>query len=398
MNNRLIPLNEAERAMKLQEVMLKAMSGELKWYQAAEILGMSPRQLRRWKKRYEEHGYDGILDRRKTTPSQRRIPFETAQKVLRLYRTEYRGFNVKHFHEEITAEHGVDVSYSWTKNLLQESGLVQKAQKRGQYRRRRPRKTCSGMMLHLDGSEHRWFKHSQDYRQCLVVILDDATSEILVAKFVPEETSQACLEAIKQVVENHGTFACLYTDRASHFVHTPEAGGKPDRSKPSQLEQVLDELGIELIVAYSPEARGRGERMFGTLQGRLPQELGRAGITSYEDANSYLNEIYLPKHNKNFAVEAAQAVSAFLPVAGVDLERVFAARYERVVQRDNTVRFENRRYQLPKLKGVSTLAGRKVELRQHLDQTLEVLIGKRLIAAFEAHEIEDEEVAQQHVS
>lgn len=398
MNNRLIPLTEAERAMKVQEVILKAMSGELKWYQAAEIIGISPRQMRRWKKRYEEGGYDGLLDRRKDTPSPRRIPFETAQKVLRLYRTDYRGYNVKHFHEEITAEHDVDVSYSWTKNLLQEAGLVEKAKKRGQYRRRRPRKTCTGMLLHLDGSEHRWFAHPTDHRQCLVVILDDATSEILAAQFVPEETRQACLEVIREVVDSRGTFASLYTDRASHFVHTPEAGGKPDRTKRTQLEQILDELGIELIVAYSPEARGRGERMFGTLQGRLPQELGRAGITAYEAANSYLNEIYLPKHNKNFTVDAAEAVSAFLPVAGVELERVFATRFERVVQRDNTVQFENRRLQLPKLEGVSTLAGRRVEVRKHLDETVEILIGKRLIAAFEAEANDDTDEQEKEVS
>lgn len=384
MNNRLIPLKEAERAMKLQEVILKAMAGELKWYQAAEIIGVSPRQMRRWKKRYEEHGYDGLLDRRKNTPSPRRIPFQTAQKVLMLYRTEYRGYNVKHFHEEITAEHDLDVSYSWTKKLLQESGLVEKAKKRGQYRRRRPRKGCTGMLIHLDGSEHRWFKHPQDHRQCLVVLLDDATSEILAAKFVPTETTQACLEVIKEVVEHRGTFASLYTDRAAHFVHTPRAGGKPDRSKPSQLEQVLNELGTELIVAYSPEARGRGERMFGTLQGRLPQELSRANIVTYEDANSYLHDIYLPKHNTNFSVDPAENVSAFLPVTGVDLDRVFAKRFERTAQRDNTIQFENRRLQLPKLHGISTLAGRKVDVRKHLDGRIEVLIGKRLIAAFKA--------------
>ena len=384
MAGRMVTRSEAERAMKLQEVILKAMSGEIKWYQAAEIMGISNRQMRRWKKRYEEHGYDGLYDRRKHCPSPKRIPFEVAQKVLQLYRTEYRGYNVKHFHEEISTDHGVEVSYTWTKSLLQEAGLVEKAKKRGQYRRRRERKPCTGMMIHLDGSDHRWFEHPYDQRQCLAVMLDDATSEILAARFTPEETTDACLAVLIDVLKSHGTFGSLYTDRASHFVHTPEAGGKPDRSKPSQVERILDELGIELIVAYSPQARGRGERMFGTLQGRLPNELRRAGITDYEGANCYLNDIYLPKHNRNFATDPAQEVTGFLPVAGVDLERVCAKRYERKVRRDNTIQFETQVLQLPKLDGVSTLAGRKVDVRKHLDHTLEVLIGRRLVARFEA--------------
>lgn len=385
---RMIALSEVERVMKVQEVILKATAGELKWYQAAEILGISDRQMRRWKKRYEEHGYDGLIDRRKETPSQRRIPFETVEKVLRLYKKKYRGFNVKHFHEELTEHEGVEVSYTWTKNLLQESGLVEKAKRRGTYRRRRPRKPCTGMLLHLDGSHHRWFRHPDDFRQCLLVVLDDATSEILAARLVAEETSEDCLTVIKQVVQTHGTFASLYTDRASHFVYTPEAGGKPDRSKPTQVERILDELGIELIVAYSPEARGRSERMFGTLQGRLPNELNMHKITTYEAANRYLNEIYLPKHNRKFSVEAQEPVSAFLPVAGVDLDRVFAHRFERVVQRDNTVHFENQVLQLPKVKGVNMLAGRKVDVRKHLDNTIEILIGRRVLAAFVPDELE----------
>jgi len=397
MSDRLISLSQAERAMKLQEVILKAMAGDIKWYQAAEIIGISCRQMRRLKKRYIEHGYDGLLDRRKNTPSPRRIPFETAQKVLRLYRTQYRGFNVKHFHEEMTANHDIDVSYSWTKNLLQESGLVEKHKKRGQYRRRRPRKACTGMLMHLDGSEHRWFEHPTDERQCLVVMLDDATSKVVCARIVPEESTEVCLEVLKEVVEAYGTFASLYTDRASHFVYTPEAGGKPDRDKPTQVEQVLDDLGIELIVAYSPEARGRGERVFGTFQGRLPQELSRANITTYREANRYLNEVYLPKHNANFSVDPMKEMTAFLPAVGVNLERIIAWRFERTVQRDNTIEFENRRLQLSKVEGHSTLAGRNVTIRKHLDGILEILIGNRLIATFEPDDKHSIEVKQETI-
>ncbi len=388
MNNRWISLDQAETAMKLQEVILRAAAGELKWYEAAEIIGISPRSMRRWKKRYEEFGYDGLIDTRTTTPPANKIPFEIVTKVLTLYQQEFEGFNVKHFHDEITREHDdIRVSYTWTKDLLQHAGLVDKTKVRGTYRRRRPRKPCTGMMLHLDGSQHRWFRHPHVSRQCLLVLLDDATSEILAAQFVPEETTVACLEVIRDVVVRHGTFAALYTDRASHFVYTPSAGGKPDRSSPTQIEQILDELGIELIVAYSPEARGRSERMFGTLQGRLPQELHRAEITTYEEANRYLGQVYLPKHNAKFTVNPTQDLTAFLPVSEADISRVFARRYTRVVRRDNTIEFKGTSYQLPRMRGAATLSGRKVEVRRHLDDQIEILIGRRLIATFEAEDV-----------
>jgi len=382
MPKRLIALSEVERVMKIQEVILKAMSGELKWYQAAEILGMSDRQMRRWKTRYEEFGYDGLLDRRKGTPSPRCIPYETAVAVLRLYRQEYQGFNVKHFHEELTQVHEIKVSYSWTKSLLQESGLVDKATRRGKYRRRRPRKPMTGMMLHLDGSEHRWFRHCEHERQCLLVVLDDANSEIVAARFVREESTGSCLSVLQQVVEERGTFARLYTDRASHFVYTPKAGQPPDRSHRTQLEQVLDELGTELVIAYSPEARGRSERMFRTLQGRLVPELRRAGVRSYEEANRYL-ETYLPKHNANFMVQPTETMSAYLPVVGFNIHRVFALRHTRTVRRDNTVHYDNASYQLPRVQGCSTLNGRKVEVREHQSGTIEILLASRVIRVWD---------------
>jgi len=380
--SRVISLPAAERAMKVQEVILKAMSGEIKWYQAAQILGISDRQMRRLKKRYELHGYDGLFDRRRHLPSPRRIPFDTAVKVLRLYREEYFDFNVRHFHEELVERHGISVSYTWTKLLLQEAGLVAKAKKRGQYRRRRERRPLPGMLLHLDGSEHCWFSHREDERQCLLSVIDDATSECLAAKFVSQEATRPILEVLKEVVATRGTFIALYTDRAGHFVFTPKAGGVPDRSKKTQVEQVLDELGIELIVAFSPEARGRGERAFGTMQGRLVPELRKAGITTYEDANRYLQEVFIPKYNRLFKVEAGESGTAFIPVVGGDLSRIFSLRHERSVYRDNTVHFDNRVLQLPKLDGVATLAKRKVLVREHLDGTIEIFSGKRLIASF----------------
>lgn len=380
--SRVISLPAAERAMKVQEVILKAMSGEIKWYQAAQILGISDRQMRRWKKRYERYGYDGLFDRRRKVPSPRRIPFDTAKEVLRLYREEYFDFNVRHFHEELRGQHHIVVSYTWTKLLLQGAGLVVKAKKRGQYRRRLDRRPLSGMLLHLDGSEHRWFDHRVDERQCLLSLIDDATSECLAACFVPQEATRPILEILKELVATRGTFISLYTDRAGHFVYTPKAGGPPDRSKKTQVEQVLDELGIELIVAYSPQARGRGERAFGTMQGRLVPELRKAGITTYDAANQYLKEVFIPKYNKRFKVESKESGTAFIPVVGADLNKIFSLRHSRSVYRDNTVHFNNRVLQLPKLDGVATLANRKVEIREHLDGVLEIFSGKRLIASF----------------
>lgn len=382
--------------MKVQEIILRGASGALKWHEAAEILGISERQLRRWRGRYEEHGYDGLFDRRKQQPSPRRIPMEVVEQVLELYREEYQGFNVRHFHEELQEEHNLEVSYTWTKLLLQEAGLVKKAKKRGQYRRRRERRPLPGMLLHLDGSFHRWFEHPWDERQALLAVLDDATGECLGAHFFKEEGTSEVLTVVGRVVQEHGTFISLYTDRASHFVYTPKSGGRPDRSKPTQVEQVLDELGIELIVAWSPEARGRSERAWRTMQGRLPNELRRAEITTYEEANRYLEHTFRKKFNRKFTVAPKEDGTAFVRVVGVDLDRIFATRHQRTVNPDNTVAFDNRVLQLPKVTGIATLRGRKVEVRVHLDGTTEVLLGRRLVGSFPAESIEPAQPERAH--
>lgn len=249
----------------------------------------------------------------------------------------------------------------------------------------------TGMMLHLDGSTHHWFEHPQDAKQDLLSVIDDATSECVGAVFVPQEATRPILRLLLEIVRRHGTFISLYTDRASHFVYTPKAGEPPDRTKKTQLEKVLDELGIELIVARSPQARGRSERAFGTMQGRLVPELRRAQIRSYADANRYLQEVFIPKYNHNFGVPSTETGSAFIPVVGVDLERIFALRHERTVNKDNTICINNRVLQLPKIRGISTLAKRKVEVRQHLDGKLEVLCGKMLLASFDVEAVSEAE-------
>jgi len=289
--------------MKMSEVIELAVSGQIKWFEAATILGISDRQMRRWKERYQGKGVQGLYDRRRQ-PSPKRTETDVAAKVVELYREQYFDFNVKHFHEQLEPQHGLTVSYTWTKSLLHSTGLVRRGKKRGQYRRRRERKSLPGLLVHLDGSTHRWFESTDDERQDLLALVDDATGEILAAKFVRQEGTFTCLALIRELVEQRGTFNALYTDRAMHFVYTPKAGEPPDRSHKSQIERILDDLGIELIAAHSPEARGRSERVWGTLQGRLPQELRRANAVTYDAANRYLRKTFVPAFNRQFGVAA----------------------------------------------------------------------------------------------
>jgi len=335
--------------MKVSEVIEKAMRKEIRWLDAARIIGVSDRQMRRWKERYEAHGVEGLADHREGRVPKNRIAEATTGRVLELYRKEYVGFNVQHFWEQLE-EHGISVSYSWTKALLHDAGLVRRGVKRKVYRRRREREPMVGMMVHLDGSKHRWFESADGAHQDLIAFVDDATGEVLFPRFVPEESTCTVLGVLRELVEELGTFGRLYTDRASHFVHTPKAGEGPDRSKKSQVERVLDELGIDLVCGFSPQARGRSERMWRTLQGRLPKELARLGISTYDAANAYLRSRFLGRFNKRFVVQAALEGTAFVPIAGADLERIFALRFERTVGNDHTIRFQNRLLQLDKPK------------------------------------------------
>ncbi len=265
------PRAAMERAMKVQDVMLQAMAKKITWWQAAEILGISDRHMRRWRERYVEEGYNGLLDRRRGKPSRRRVPVATVEKVFALYREKYFDLNVQHFHEKLQAEHGIELSYTWVKQALQGAGLVARGRKRGTHRKRRERRPLPGMLLHIDGSRHQWFQDERGYD--LIVILDDATSEIYYAQLVEEESTATVMAGLQEVIERKGVFCALYSDRGSHFWLTPKVGGKVDYHRRTQVGRALHELGVQMIPAYSPEARGRSERNFSTWQGRLPQEL-----------------------------------------------------------------------------------------------------------------------------
>ena len=322
------------RLMKFDEVYGRTYRGELSQLEAAEILGMSEPTFRRWRDRFEAEGAEGLYDRRLGRVSARRAGVDEVVALLDLFDTRYRHYTAWHFWEKLVAKHDVTRSYNWVRLTLQAHGRIAPAPRRGVHRRKRPRRPMVGMMLHQDGSAHQWVPGQY---WDLIVTMDDATSQIYSAFFVAEEGTMSSFVALLEVGSAMGLFCSLYADRASHYWHTPEAGGKVDKDNPTQVGRALQQLGIELIPAYSPEARARSERMFGTLQKRLPQELELAGITDMAAANRFLKEDFLPAHNARFARPDEDTGSAFVPFAG-NLADILCVQEDRVVGNDNTVR------------------------------------------------------------
>ena len=301
---------------------------ELSQEEAAELLGVSERTFRRWTRRYEEEGEAGLVDRRLGKASGKRVPTDRAEEVERLYRERYQGFTVKHFHEHLVKDHGFGWGYTWTKLHLQWAGVVPKAPRKGAHRRKRERRPLPGMMLHQDGSRHEWLEGCAPLD--LIVTMDDATGAIYSAFLVEEEGTASTFRALKEVFAERGLPMSLYTDRGSHYFRATKAG-EIDRDHPTQVGRALEQLGVEHIGAYSPQARGRSERMFATLQDRLVKEFKLAGITDIEAANAFLREVYLPAHNARFAVDPAGEGSAFTPIPGVDLDEILCVQEERQV-------------------------------------------------------------------
>ena len=368
--------------MKVQEVLLRAMAKKITWWQAGEILGVSARTMRRWRERLEADGYDGLADRRKGVVSPKRVPLETCQKVLGLFQERYYDLNMRHFHEKLSEEHGIELSYTWVQKALQGAGLVAKRSKRGTHRRRRPRRPMIGMLLHIDGSKHCWLQGSQRYD--LMVILDDANSEIYYAQLVEEESTRTVMTGLREVIENKGLFCALYSDRGSHFFVTPKAGERVDKHRLTQVGRAMKELGVQMIPAYSPQARGRSERNFGTWQGRLPQELRLAGINSLEDANQFLRQHYIQVFNSKFKVVAEQKASAFRRCSRSDLDWIFTVQTERVVAKDNTVAIGERVWQIEKSRFRSTLADCTVMIHEHLDGRVSLRYGPHVVGRFDS--------------
>ena len=353
------------RLMKFEEIYGRTHGGVLSQTEAVEVLGVSERTFRRWRDRYEAEGAEGLYDRRLGRASARRAPADEVMSVLELFDTRYWDFTAKHFHEKLVAEHDFKRSYNWLRLTLQAHG------------RKRARRALPGMMLHQDGSTHEWVPGRW---WDLIVTLDDATGELYSA-FVAEEGTLSSFRGLYEVIAAKGLFCSLYTDRGSHYWHTPDAGSKVDKDNPTQVGRALAQLGIELIPAYSPEARGRSERMFGTLQKRLPQELRLAGITDMEIANRFLEEHYLPQHNARFRVPAEAKGSAFVPFAGA-LEDILCIQEERTVANDNTVRYKGRVLQIPADRHRHHYIKARVRVHEYPDGTMAVFHGPRCLARY----------------
>jgi len=348
--------------------------------EAARLLGVCERTFRRYICRYEEEGFAGLLDRRLERDSPRRAPLDEVAALLEGYRQRHQGWNARHFYTWYKRDGGKR-SYTWVKTCLQEEKLVPKAKKRGAHRKRRDRAPLPGMIVHQDGSTHEWIPGR---RWDLIVTMDDATSEHYSMFFVEEEGTMSSLSGVRETIEKRGLFSSFYSDRGSHYWQTPEAGGKVDKRNPTQFGMALKRLRIEMIAAYSPQARGRSERMFGTHQGRLPQELALAGISDMESANRYLREIYLPRFNAEFMQPAMEEGSAFVPWIGESLDDVLCERHERTVGNDNCVAFEKLKLQIPPDRHRCHYVKAKVTVLRRTNGTLAILHGPRKLAEYTA--------------
>lgn len=349
--------------------------------EAAQLLGVCARTFRRHVDRYREEGLDGLIDKRMSQVSSRRAPADEVLRLEALYRERHDGWSVAHFHDWYRERHGGERSYTWVKTRLQEAGLVGKGRSRGKHRKKRERAPLAGMLVHQDGSTHEWVP---DAVWDLIVTLDDATGEVYSGFLVEEEGTWSSFRGVRETARRRGLFLSFYSDRGSHYWNTPEAGGKVDRSNLTQFGRAMAELGIEMIPAYSPEARGRSERHFETIQGRLPNELALEGVRDMAAANDYLRERFWPSYNKRFAVPAREAGDAFVPLGDADLDDILCLKEERVVGRDNCVSYGNRALQIPPGPHGRHYVRRRVRVHEHVDGRLSVFHGPRRLARFEA--------------
>ena len=348
--------------------------------EAALILGVSDRSFRRYVDRFEESGLDGLADKRLSQVSHRRAPVDEVIALVDLYNSRHQGWNARHFHDWYIQQGGTR-SYTWVKNQLQQARVIPKSKRKGAHRKRRDASALPGMMIHQDGSTHEWVPGQ---KWDLISTMDDATNEHYSMFFCAEEGTVSSFQGVKDVIEKRGLFCSFYSDRGSHYWHTPVAGGKVDKSNPTQFGRAMAHLGITMIAAYSPEARGRSERAFSTHQERLPKELTLMGITTMEDANRYLRETYLPSFNRKFAHPAREEGSAFMPYIGPSLDDILCERFERTVQHDNCVKFENLVLQIPKDEYRCNYIKAKVWVHCHLDGTLAIFHGPRKLSDYDS--------------
>jgi hypothetical protein len=368
---------------RFEDALDRYKQGRLTAEEAGELLGLSGRHFRRQCSRYAEEGVDGLRDKRLGRVSNRRAPESELERMRRLYREEYADFTVKHFHEELGKRHGYHLGYTVTRLALQSAGLVKPAPRRGKHRKKRPRRPMVGMMLFQDGSQHRWIGalgHDLD----LIVTLDDATGCLYSAILVDEEGTMSSFLGLQETIAAHGLFGSFYTDRGSHYFFTPKAGQKVDKTRLTQVGRALRQLGIRHIPSYSPEARGRMERVFGTLQNRLPPELRRAGVTTKEAANIYLRESFVPAYNERFGKAAQEEGSAFVAYAGAALRDVLCVQQDRQVGRDNCVSWAGKSLQIPPQLHRHHYVKATIRVHEYPDATLAIFDGPRCLARYDA--------------
>ncbi len=374
-----------ERAMRFQEVILDATRGKMSWWQAAEVLGISPRTLRRWRKGYRKYGLPGLQDKRRVDRAPNGVPESEIQRWLKLYEKRYRGYNVRHFYAVMKRAHGgCRWSYTVVRRALQLAGLVKKKRPRGRHFIRREPRPCCGELVHIDGSRHRWLTLQPDQWQCLIAVVDDASKRLLYAQLGEAETSAAIMTALAAVIREHGIPQTVYSDRAGWATFTARAGRRVDRSRLTQVGRALQQLGVEHIMAYSPQARGRSERVNRTLQDRLVKELQTHGIRTLDRANRYLRDVFVAEYNREFGRAPAQSESGFVALGTVDLDTIFCHLESRTVQRDNTVTLDGVTLQVARQPGRRTCAGLTVEVRRHLDGTHTVRWGTKLLGRYNA--------------
>ena len=368
------------RQMRFEDVYERWYVKRLRQEEAAQLLGVCERTFRRYIDRYEEAGLEGLIDKRMDEVSHRKAPVDEVVRLEALYKERYDGWNVQHFYGRYQREHKGERCYTWVKNRLQSAGLVAKGKRKGAHRKRRERAPLEGMMIHQDGSTHEWVA---DRKWDLIVTMDDATSAIYSAFFVDEEGTLSSFRGVWEVLKKKGLFSSFYSDRGSHYWHTPEAGGKVDKTKPTQFGRAMGQLGIQMIAAYSPEARGRSERLFKTWQDRLPKELALAGIADMVEANRFLEEQFTPAYNADFQVPAAESGSAFVPLLDTRIEDILCLQEERTVGCDNCVRYQRKVLQLPADQHRCHYVKAKVRVHEYPNGHYAVFHGPRKLADYD---------------
>jgi len=374
----------SQKQLQRYQAVSMAIEGRCTVAEAARALGVSPRQIKRLKRAVRERGARGVVHGNSQRASPRQTKERVRQRVIRLARGKYKGFNDTHLCEMLEEVEGLSLGRETLRRILRHEGLTSPKRHRApRHRSRRPRRPQQGLLLQLDGSYHDWLNGRGPW-MCLHSAIDDATNIVAGAHFEYAEDSAGYLRLLRQIVHGHGVPLSVYSDRHSIFhvartawtLQEQLAGGQD----PTQVGRALQQLGVELILANSPQAKGRIERLFGTLQSRLVSELRLARVRSLEQANAFL-ENFLPRFNKRFAQLPAEPQNAFrrLP-PGVDLERICSLGYRSVVGNDNTVHIDNRIIDIPPGSGGRSYAKARVDTHQLLDGSWRVYHLERLIA------------------